>query len=135
MGARSYELAVADETQLLVDGTVAVDSPTYPIAKQVPYGILRRPITPPQLLKSVPYSMVAGDNGALLVATAAITVTLPIAAALGVGWRCQIYADGAAVTITRAGGASLALAAGELATVMTANNKVLAYKTATPAIL
>lgn len=131
MGARAFELLVAsDEAALLDNGMISVDSEDFPQAKRVPYAQLRRPIIPPQLTKTGPYTLQAADNGATISVTVATTITSPIAAALGTGFACTIYADGVAVTLTRAGGGSLALVAGDVATVRAANNKVLATKAA-----
>jgi hypothetical protein len=129
MGARSFELElVSDESQLLASGMVSVDSEEFPLAKRVPYATLRKPPVPPQLTKSAPYTLTSSDNGAMIAVTSATTISAPIAAALGSGFICRIYADGVLVTINRSGGGSLNLVAGDLATVATANNKVIASK-------
>jgi hypothetical protein len=131
MGARAFELNdVTDETSLLANGYVSVDSEDYPTAKRIAYSAVRRPITPPQLVKSTAYTLQASDNGAMIAVTSAVTITSPIAAALGAGFICRVYADGVAVTLSRSGGGSLSLSAGDIATVMTANNKVIANKAA-----
>lgn len=131
MGARAYELEQAlDESTLLASGMVSVDSEAFPVAKRVSYAALRKPPVPPQLTKSTAYTLQAGDNGAMIAVTAAVTISAPIAAALGAGFTCRIYADGVLVTVNRSGGGSMSLAAGDIATVATANNKVIASKVA-----
>src|SRR4051812_29724421 len=131
MGARAYELELAaDETALLATGMVSVDSEDFPVAKRVPYATVRKPPVPPQLTKNTAYTLQATDNGAMIAVTAAVTISAPIAAALGAGFTCRIYADGVAVTVNRSGGGSMSLVAGDIATVATANNKVIASKAA-----
>jgi hypothetical protein len=131
MGARAFELELAvDEAALLDNGMVSVDSEDFPLARRIPYSQLRRPIVPPQLTKAGPYTLQASDNGATISVTSATTITVPIAAALGTGFACTVYADGVAVTLARSGGGTLALVAGDVATVRAANNKVLATKAA-----
>jgi hypothetical protein len=131
MGARAFELNDAtDETTLLANGYVSVDSEDFPTAKRLPYAAVRRPIIPPQLVKSTAYTLQTSDNGSMVAVTSAVTITVPIAAALGAGFLCRIYADGVAVTLTRSSGGTLALSAGDMATIATANNKVVATKTA-----
>ena len=131
MGARAFELeTVTDEAAVLATGCVAVDSVDFPLSKQVSYAFLRKPPVPPQLTKNTAYTLQAADNGAMIAVTAAVTISAPIAAALGAGFTCRIYADGVAVTINRSGGGAINLVAGDIATVATANNKVIASKAA-----
>ena len=136
MGARSFELdEETDEAFLLANVKIMVDALDYPVAKHVPYSRLRVPIRTGEVSHNAAYTLVPGDHGNLLPFTVAATLTVPIAAALGTGFRVQVYADGVAVTINRSGGGSFVLAAGELVSIITANGKVLYYKHAGAAVL
>ena len=129
MGARAFELdLVIDEVTLLTDGWISVDSVDFTQSKRVSYATLRRPSIQPQYIKTAPYTLQASDNGAVIAITAPTTLTTPIAAALGAGFRCTIYADGVTATLSRVGGGSMNLISGDLAKIEVVNNKVLATK-------
>lgn len=73
--------------------------------------------------KSGNYTLVAGDSGKFIVCSAALTITVPTLGTLGTGFNCHVVNDsGGTVTIDGPGGTNVALAGGEVASIMEVHN-------------
>jgi hypothetical protein len=74
--------------------------------------------------KSSNYTLVATDNGKRLVATAAITITVPAVGTLGNGFEVEIVNDsGGMVTIDGPGSTNVELDNGDIACILEVNSK------------
>ena len=74
--------------------------------------------------KSSNYTLVAADNGKRLVATAAITITVPTVGTLGNGFEVEIVNDsGDTVTIDGPGATNVSMADGDIACILEVNSK------------
>lgn len=80
--------------------------------------------TIPETNKSSAYTITAADNGKRLVATAAITVTVPAVGTLGSGFECELVNDsGGTVTIDGPGSTNVSMSDGEIACILEVNSK------------
>ena len=78
----------------------------------------------PETLKGIGFTLAATDSGLRFVATAAITVTVPVVGTLGNGFECEIVNDsGGSVTIDGPGGTNVTVADGEVVCIMEVNSK------------
>ena len=74
--------------------------------------------------KSANYTLAATDNGTRIVATAALTVTVPAVGTLGNGFECELINDsGGSVTIDGPGAANVVMSNGDIATILEFNSK------------
>ena len=74
--------------------------------------------------KSSGHTLVATDNGKRLVATAALTVTVPTVGTLGNGFEVEIVNDsGGTVTIDGPGATNVTLVDGDVACILEVNSK------------
>jgi hypothetical protein len=70
------------------------------------------------------YTLIASDNGERIVATAAITITVPALGTLGNGFEVEIVNDsGGTVTIDGPGSTNVTLANGDIASILEVNSK------------
>ncbi|MBP9773154.1 MAG: hypothetical protein KBD00_00815 [Candidatus Peribacteraceae bacterium] len=77
-----------------------------------------------EVTKSSGYTLVAGDSGKRIVATAAITISVPAVATLGNGFEVEIVNDsGGTVTIDGPGSTNVSLDNGDVACVLETNSK------------
>lgn len=87
-------------------------------------------IPPAESTKGSNYTLAATDHLREVIATGAITVTVPAHGVLGAGFQAWVVADGAAVTLDGPGGSNLSLSDGDVAQIRVLNNKVRAWKVA-----
>ncbi len=88
-----------------------------------------------ELVKSSNYTLGAGDAGIRIVATSALTLSVPAAVFLGNGFECEVINDSSgSVTIDGTGGTNVTLAAGEVACLIIANSKTRVVKGASTII-
>src|SRR6266480_366669 len=74
--------------------------------------------------KSSNYTLVAADNGKRVVATSAITITVPAVSTLGNGFEIEIVNDsGGTVTIDGPGATNVSLNDGDIANILEVNSK------------
>ena len=74
--------------------------------------------------KNSNYTLAATDNGTRVVATSAITITLPSVGALQNGFECEVVNDsGGTVTIDGPGSTNVSLADGDVACILEVNGK------------
>jgi hypothetical protein len=77
-----------------------------------------------EVAKSGAYTLVAADNGKRIVATVAITLTLPAVGTLGNGFEIEIVNDsGGTVTINGPGATNVSLDDGDIACILEVNSK------------
>ena len=70
------------------------------------------------------YTLVAADSGKRLVATAAITITVPALATLGNGFEVEVVNDsGGTVTINGPGATNVSMSDGDIACILEVNSK------------
>lgn len=75
------------------------------------------------------YTLTTGDNGTRVVATAAITITLPSVGTLGNGFECEVLnASGGTVTLDGPGATDVSMSDGDVACVLEANNRQYVVK-------
>jgi hypothetical protein len=74
--------------------------------------------------KGTNYTLVAADNGKRIVATAAITITVPTVGTLGNGFEVEIVNDsGGTVTLDGPGSTNVSLSDGDIACILEVNSK------------
>jgi hypothetical protein len=77
-----------------------------------------------EVTKGTNYTLVAADNGKRIVATAAITITVPTVGTLGNGFEVEIVNDsGGTVTIDGPGSTNVSLSDGDIACILEVNSK------------
>ena len=77
-----------------------------------------------EVTKGSGYTLVAADNGKRLVATAAITITVPAVGTLGNGFEVEIVNDsGGTVTVNGPGSTNVSLSDGDIACILEVNSK------------
>ena len=77
-----------------------------------------------EILKNTNFTLTTAENGKRLVATAALTFTLPAVGTLGAGFECEIVNDsGASVIINGPGATDVTLENGNVACVLEVNGK------------
>ncbi len=80
--------------------------------------------TIPETNKSSGYTLATTDNGKRLVATAAITISVPSVGTLGSGFECELVNDsGGTVTIDGPGSTNVSLNDGDIACILEVNGK------------
>lgn len=88
-----------------------------------------------EISKTSGYTLAPTDNGKRLVATSALTLTVPSAATLGNGFECEIINDsGGSVIIDGTGSTNVTLADGEVGCILIANSKQRVIKGASTII-
>lgn len=88
-----------------------------------------------ELVKTSGYTITAADAGKRLVATSAITITVPSVGTLGDGFECEVINDSAgSVTFNGPGATNVTLAAGEIACLLEVNSKQRVVKGASTVI-
>lgn len=74
--------------------------------------------------KSSAYTLTAANNSQRIVATSAITITLPATGTLGNGFECEIVNDsGGSVILDGPGATNVTMADGEVACILEVNGK------------
>jgi hypothetical protein len=85
-------------------------------------GINKGPLV--ETTKSAGYTIAITDNGTRIVATAAITLTVPAVGTLGDGFECEIVNDsGGTVAIDGPGSTNVSMDDGDVACLLEANGK------------
>ncbi len=85
--------------------------------------------------KSSNYTLVAADSGKRIVATAAITITVPAVSTLGNGFEVEIVNDsGGTVTINGPGATNVSMDNGDVACILEVNGKQRVVKGASTII-
>lgn len=78
----------------------------------------------PETSISAAYTLTTGDNGCRVVATAALTITVPAVGTLGSGFECEVVNDsGGTVTIDGPGASNVDTTDGQVAAVLEVNGK------------
>jgi len=73
---------------------------------------------------STSFTLASSDEGTRIVATAAITITVPTVGALGNGFECEVVNDsGGTVTLDGPGSTNVSMADGDVANILETNNK------------
>lgn len=74
--------------------------------------------------KGTNYTLTTADNGTRIVATAAITITVPTTGTLGNGFECELVNDsGGTVTIDGPGSTNVSMSNGDVACIIEFNGK------------
>jgi hypothetical protein len=74
--------------------------------------------------QGAPYTLAVSDNGTRIVATAAVTITIPAVGTLGNGFECELLNDsGGIVTLDGPGATDVSMSDGDVACVIEANGK------------
>jgi len=77
-----------------------------------------------EVSKSGNYTLTVANDGQRIVATAAITLTVPAVGTLGNGFECEIINDsGGIVTLNGPGSTNVTMASGEVASILEVNSK------------
>lgn len=96
-------------------------------------GINKGPVV--ETLQGSGFTLAATDNGTRIVATAAITITVPALGTLADGFECEIVNDsGGTVTLDGPGGTNVSLDDGDIACLLEVNGKQRVVKGASTII-
>lgn len=96
-------------------------------------GVNKGPVVETEKTES--FTVATTDNGTRLLATAAITITMPTVGTLGDGFECEIVNDsGGTVTIDGPGATNVSMDDGDVACVLEVNSKQRVVKGASTVI-
>ncbi len=88
-----------------------------------------------EVTKGTGYTLATTDNSIRIVATSAITITIPTVGTLGNGFECEIVnLSGGSVTLDGPGSTNITMSANDVATVMEVNGTQLVAKGAATVI-
>jgi hypothetical protein len=88
-----------------------------------------------EVTKGTNYTLVASDSGKRIVATAAITITVPALGTLGNGFACDLVNDsGGTVTIDGPGSTNVSMSDGDVASILEVNGKQRVAKGSTTVV-